>query len=132
MSFRIKKKYRLQTYDYTIEGLYFITICTKNRRNYFGKIVNERIQLYKIGEVSEFYWSRIPEKHGTVELDEWVIMPNHLHGILAIKDISQKTSRRVPEENIRPLVKNSISSIINHYKGNVKRYCNKNKMGYFE
>ena len=132
MQYKLQKRYRLPEYDYSQEGCYFITICTRNQECYFGKIIKEKMKLSTIGKVAKRYWLRIPENYMNVELDEYTIMPNHIHGILIIKNKCRNTPWHVPTKNLHPLVKNSISSIINHYKGNIKRYCNKNKMEYFE
>src|SRR3989338_112538 len=89
MDTRYKKRYRipssrLPTYDYTSNGYYFITICTKNRENYFGEIVDNKMQLFKIGRIAKKFWQEIPQHFPFVTLDEFGIMPNHLHGIVVI------------------------------------------------
>ncbi|MGE5583583.1 MAG: transposase [Bacillota bacterium] len=88
------------------------------------------------GEIAEKFWKEIPERFPVVRLDAWIIMPNHIHGILAIEQHDgnmrrRNASGRVPTRGIHPLIPNSVSSIINHYKGNVKRYCDRNNMSYF-
>lgn len=86
---KFKNKYRisstrLQSWDYSSEGAYFITICTKNREHYFGKIVNNDMQLNDIGDLAEKYWKEIPTHFPIIELGNFVVMPNHIHGILII------------------------------------------------
>ena len=76
---------RLRNWDYT-HGTYFITICTRNRINFFGEIKKDKINLSKIGEVARQCWLEIPSHFPSVVLDEWVIMPNHVHGILTIHE----------------------------------------------
>jgi putative transposase len=142
--YKLQKQYRLKNYDYSQNGAYFITICTKNRIDHFGKIENEEMRLSEIGEIAKHFWEEIPNSFTNVQLDQFVVMPNHIHGIIMLlnngnnnfnmqeeKDIQSAAglSSRV-HSNIHPLIKNSISSIINHYKGNVKRWCNKS--GYDE
>jgi putative transposase len=75
---------RLQTWDYSKNGSYFITICTQNREHYFGKIENGNMQLSEIGKLAEQYWIEIPNHFPYIELGNFVIMPNHIHGILII------------------------------------------------
>lgn len=75
---------RLQTHDYSSNGYYFLTICTKNRENYFGEIVNNKMQLSKIGKTAKKFWREIPKHFPFVKLDEFVVMPNHVHGIIII------------------------------------------------
>ncbi|MBI9059746.1 MAG: hypothetical protein JEZ01_18425 [Labilibaculum sp.] len=81
--YRIKSA-RLQNWDYSNNGLYFVTICTANRELYFGDIVNGEMQLSEIGRLANKYWKEIPNHFPFVELDEFVIMPNHVHGIIII------------------------------------------------
>lgn len=73
---------RLQTWNYGNNGIYFITICTKNREYYFGEIENGQMQLSEMGMLAEKYWYEISEHFSHVQLDEFVVMPNHLHGII--------------------------------------------------
>jgi putative transposase len=75
---------RLPSWDYGNDGFYFITICTQNKRHDFGKIVDENIELSEIGRLAEQFWLEIPNHFSFVQLDAFVIMPNHIHGILII------------------------------------------------
>jgi REP element-mobilizing transposase RayT len=75
---------RLQTWDYGSNGLYFITICTQNREHYFGEIQNGKMILSEIGILANKYWNEIPEHFPFVILDAFVVMPNHVHGIIII------------------------------------------------
>src|SRR5688572_10456660 len=75
---------RLQNWDYGANGTYFITICTKDREHYFGKISNGVVQLNELGLLAQKYWLEIPQHFPFVELGNFVIMPNHTHGILII------------------------------------------------
>ena len=86
---RFQNKYRissarLQTWDYGSNAAYFISICTKNRECYFGTITNHEMQLNQMGLFAEKYWSEIPNHFPFIELGNFVIMPNHVHGILII------------------------------------------------
>ena len=102
---RFQDKYRipsarLKNWDYGCNGSYFITICTQNRDNYFGKIVivetpnlgvstitsniMTHMQLSEIGKIVYHYWNEIPNHFPFVELGEFVVMPNHIHGIITI------------------------------------------------
>lgn len=75
---------RLQNWDYGSNGAYFITICTKNRVCFFGEGLHEKIQLNEIGFIAEKIWFEIPKHFSNVELDRFVVMPNHIHGIIII------------------------------------------------
>jgi len=76
--------FRAQWWDYGWNGAYFITICTQNREQFFGQIENGKMILSKTGEIAATLWNDIPKHHQFVELGEFVIMPNHIHGILII------------------------------------------------
>jgi REP element-mobilizing transposase RayT len=84
---------RLADWDYSSNGFYFVTICTKNKEPYFGTIQNTNLpgnetqnlaslQATDIGLIVAQYWTEIPAHFPFVELDEFIIMPDHLHGIL--------------------------------------------------
>jgi REP element-mobilizing transposase RayT len=75
---------RLKGYDYSSEGAYFITIVTKNREHFFGEIVDGKMIFNVIGDNAQKYWDEIPQHFSFIRLDEMVVMPNHIHGILWI------------------------------------------------
>ena len=96
-----RKQVRLKTYDYSSNGYYFITICSKDRKNLFCRISqnidkhvvtglapvnneNINIKLSKLGKIINDQWHKIPEEFGNVGIDEFVIMPNHIHGIIIL------------------------------------------------
>ncbi|MBC8197176.1 MAG: transposase [Candidatus Marinimicrobia bacterium] len=87
-----RRRIRLHGYDYSLPNLYFITICTKNRKKIFGEIVemdqHQAMQLSDIGQVVEWHWQKIPNHFKNVKLHEFIIMPNHIHGIIEIFDNS--------------------------------------------
>ncbi|MEP7103162.1 MAG: hypothetical protein ABI721_00435 [Candidatus Dojkabacteria bacterium] len=82
-----KKKYyipttRLKNHDYSAYGMYFITICTKYRGKYFGIIKNNKMYLSTMGKIAYKYWNEIPTHYPNVILDEFIVMPDHMHGVL--------------------------------------------------
>ena len=79
---------RLQHWDYGSPGLYFITVCTKNRKHYFGEISNDEMILNDLGFFVQSEWIKSPEIRPdmNLELGEFVVMPNHFHGIMIIGD----------------------------------------------
>ncbi len=88
--YRIKST-RLQQWDYRWTGAYFITICTKNRMHYFGNIVEtnnieqpQKMKLSPVGVIADILWYEIPNHAKNVELGAFVVMPNHVHGIIII------------------------------------------------
>ncbi|PIP15271.1 hypothetical protein CO006_03220 [Candidatus Roizmanbacteria bacterium CG_4_8_14_3_um_filter_35_14] len=77
--------FHVKNFDYSSAGWYFITICIKNRQEYFGNIINNRMNLNKYGEIVNKYWLEIKNKFKNITLDIYQIMPNHIHGIIVIK-----------------------------------------------
>ena len=75
---------RLQSWDYGWDGAYYITICTHNRKQYFGDVVNGKMQLSNIGVLADVFWHEIKNHSKNTELGEFIVMPNHVHGILLI------------------------------------------------
>ena len=87
---KYKDKYRtesirLKGYDYSLEGSYFITICTRNRATYFGRVEEGRMILNSSGKVVANEWKRTADKRSRVILGEWIVMPNHFHAIIYLK-----------------------------------------------
>jgi hypothetical protein len=86
---KFKGKYRtesarLQGWDYGCDAAYFITICTKNREPYFGSIKNGKMQVSSVGAIAYVLWFEITNHAKNIELGEFVVMPNHVHGILIL------------------------------------------------
>jgi putative transposase len=79
-----RRSIRLPNFDYSSPELYFVTICTQDRALLFGEISNGQRLLNAIGQMAEFWWKRLPEKFPGLLLQEFVVMPNHLHGLLAL------------------------------------------------
>jgi REP element-mobilizing transposase RayT len=75
---------RLKGWDYSQAGAYFVTLCTRQRECFFGEVIDREMHLSPIGEIVTAEWQRTPQVRTNVELDEWVVMPNHLHGIIVI------------------------------------------------
>jgi len=117
---------RLKGYDYSSEGAYFITIVTKNREHFFGEIMDGKMILNGIGENAQKYWDEIPQHFSFIRLDEMVVMPNHIHGLLWIDKLggigcdvaynvaTGKTKNKKMME-ISPK-RGSISTVIRSYK----------------
>ncbi len=80
-----RKSIRLARYDYTSDGAYFVTICTKNRSCLFGNVVNGAMVLNGAGKMIDRTWRELPDKYLANSIDEFCIMPNHVHGIITIE-----------------------------------------------
>lgn len=91
---------RLKNWDYKSNGAYFITICTANREHFFGEIIgnetSKEMNFSKVGMLAEKYWEQIPEHFPFVSLGNFVIMPNHMHGILIINNDTVETLQCTP------------------------------------
>ncbi len=81
-----RRSIRLRDYDYARAGAYFITVCAHNRECLFGEIIDGEIRLNAFGELAQFCWDDLPKHYPNVELDAFVIMPNHVHGIIVLTD----------------------------------------------
>ncbi|BAY25258.1 hypothetical protein NIES2100_50640 [Calothrix sp. NIES-2100] len=81
-----RQSIRLGGYDYSQPGAYFITICTQHHECCLGEIINGEMKLTIRGAIAFRLWLEIPDHFPNVELDEFIIMPNHLHGIIVITD----------------------------------------------
>ncbi len=155
MSDKYQNKYRiasarLQTWDYRWAGAYFITICSKNREHYFGKIINKKMELSHVGVIANLLWYEIKNHSINIELGEFVVIPNHIHGILILNDNNPRNNDRINDiknvetghalslqpniqSNTQPIGtnrfqnigKNSISSIIGGYKSAVTKHSNR-------
>ena len=80
---------RLPGYDYARAGAYFVTVCTCKRKCLLGEIVGETAELNGRGEIVREEWLRSADMRKEIELDEFVVMPNHLHGIVIIRETNQ-------------------------------------------
>lgn len=85
MSLELRRRsIRLRHYDYSQAGLYFVTICTHERKPLFGKVVDGMMMLNPSGAMMQIWWQKLPGKFATCRMHEFVIMPNHMHGIIEI------------------------------------------------
>lgn len=92
---------RLPEYDYSQSGYYYVTLCTKGKISYFGRVVNENMSLSKIGDIAKSRWQEIPSHYENVRIDQFIVMPNHIHGIIIIDsgDIVGTEQCSVPTDN---------------------------------
>ena len=120
---------RLKEWDYSNPWWYYVTINTKNHIEYFGKIINGKMILNDLGKIVEQNWIEIPLHFPNTEIDYYVIMPNHVHGIIIINpdvETCHGKSLQEKERKFSKPIKNSLSVIINQLKGSVKRWANQN------
>ncbi len=92
----------MQGYDYTNPGAYFVTVCTWNRECLFGDIIDGQMQMNEYGKILRDEWMRTEDVRPNVELDEFIVMPNHLHGILVINTPVGARRCLAPERREQP------------------------------
>jgi REP element-mobilizing transposase RayT len=90
-----RKRMRLEHHDYAMPGAYFVTACTIGRRCLFGEVVDGAMLLNDFGREVEAAWKDLPQHFGRLTLDHFVVMPNHVHGILVLGDGSSPLSEVV-------------------------------------
>ncbi len=154
-----QNKYRVESmrfkdWDYSSPWWYYVTINTQKHEEWFGKVVKDKMQLNTLGQIVEEEWLKTKMIRKNIDLDCYIVMPNHFHGIIILnKNIPDEekshennvemcrslveTDRSLVEtrrgESLREKqnefgkpIKNSLSVIINEFKGSVKRWANKN------
>ena len=136
-----RKTNRLKEYDYSNAGCYFVTICTKDRINYFGEITNGEMILNQYGKIAYKNWADIKNHFDHVELAVFVVMPNHIHGLINIIEpfTAGEARPRNGQAYMRPKtngqenrIKMTLSKIIQQYKASVTRDINANYKNNFE
>ena len=131
-----RKSLRLQSYNYSAPGYYFITICTKNRECVFGEINNGISVLNKQGKIAEKFWLKMPHTYQGIRIPTFVVMPNHVHSVIHIVKNPNSTVgaihelplwlRNMSQEEFRKNRRQMyLSKIIGWYKMNVSRDINK-------
>ncbi len=127
---------RLQGYDYSQSGVYFITICTYKKQTLFGEIVNADVKLNLVGQYAFHQWKMIPQRFPNVELGAFVIMPNHIHGIIMIRSGKGEGSENEVMGGKKGLLSNpsplhpngtvpgSIGAIVQNFKSSASRKIN--------
>lgn len=108
-----RRSIRLRGYDYSQAGAYFVTVCVQGHRCLFGDAVDEEMRLNDAGRMAQTVWERLPDRFPSIELDAFVVMPNHVHGIILLTS----TSHGRGESCIRPVVNNAN---VGDYRGDHK------------
>jgi REP element-mobilizing transposase RayT len=93
---RFKDRYRIESarlpgWDYAAAGCYVVTVCTQQRRHFFGEVVDGEMELSPIGEIVADEWLHTAHVRPYISLDAWIVMPNHIHGILIIDECTSPT-----------------------------------------
>jgi REP element-mobilizing transposase RayT len=139
-----RRSIRLQGRDYSFPDRYFVTICTAGRKNILGRVLEGTMEENKLGQIARACWMEIPRHFANAELDAFVVMPNHVHGLICLKralnirghDVScpykpspvaamktaeTKEVRGVSGEAFQKPARNSLPTIVRTYKAAVSR-----------
>jgi REP element-mobilizing transposase RayT len=127
-----RKSIRMRDFDYAANGAYFVTICTQERECLFGEIRDREMLLNYTGTVVDSWWQDVSRYFMNVALDEYMIMPNHFHGIVVINDVGAGSPR--PEvHNVKtnrgaetpPLRKSNLGQIVGYFKYQTAKQINR-------
>jgi len=88
-SYPSRRSPRLRDYDYAQPGAYFVTLCTHDHACLFGTLTNGEMHQTVIGEMAASVWEGLPDHYAGIDLDAWMLMPNHLHGIIVLEPAPQ-------------------------------------------
>ncbi len=132
---KFKNKYRIESvraswWDYSRDGVYFITICTAARAHYFGAVKEGKMQLSRIGVIADILWHELKNHFPSLHLGAFVVMPNHLHGVLHIEpdiEADDLPAEALTMSSISPKAQ-SLPTAIRSYKSAVSRHAR--RLGY--
>jgi REP element-mobilizing transposase RayT len=121
-----RRSIRLKEYDDSRPGANFVTICTHNRHCLFGEVADGEMRLNEWGEIVRHCWFEIAAHFPSVALDQYVVMPNHIHGIIVLMDLPVGATHASPLLHTRPRgpQRQSIASIVGSFKSAVTKQIN--------
>jgi REP element-mobilizing transposase RayT len=132
-----RRSIRLKEYDYSQVGMYFVTICTSDKKCFLGDVVREKVELSTVGGIASKYWHEIPEHFMNINLDVFIVMPNHIHGIIFIAEQDRRGviyNAPTPASNNYSAIsprRGTLSTVVRTYKSAVSRWCGQNGYTYF-
>ena len=124
-----RRSIRLKGYDYSQEGLYFITICVQNREHLLGEIKNGEMILSECGKIADECWKEIPKHFPNAVLHEYIIMPNHIHGIIEFRTVIGANNHSPEPNNHSPHFRSpskTIGSVVRGFKIGVTKWARQN------
>jgi REP element-mobilizing transposase RayT len=92
-----RRSIRFRGYDYSQPGAYFVTLCTHEKKHLFGEIVEGEMKLNESGEMLRVFWNHLPRRYSDVQLDSFVVMPNHIHGIVVVGAIRESPLQKTDD-----------------------------------
>lgn len=114
-----RRSVRYGAYDYSRSGAYFLTICPWNRQCIFGQVTGTAVVLTPEGKIVHEEWLKTPTHRSYVRLDQFIVMPNHFHGVLFLEG-GEGTARRAPTRFGKQLPR-SLAAVIGAFKSAVAR-----------
>ncbi|MBD3281732.1 hypothetical protein GF391_03210 [Candidatus Uhrbacteria bacterium] len=115
MTFFHNKHMRLGNFSYEWRNHFFITICTAYRNQIFGEVVDKKMRLSDCGKIAEVCWCEIPDHHQKISIDEYIIMPDHMHGILCLDTVDNRHAyylNQKPQHNRLSVIVGSFKSAV--------------------
>jgi REP element-mobilizing transposase RayT len=130
---KFRHSLRLKHYDYSKPGAYFITICVKDRKLFLGNVMDNKTQVNEYGEIVQKCWQELKTHFRCIRLDEFVVMPNHVHGIIMIdSQLEEKNTKNAmnQEGSIKQLP--TLGQIVRHFKAKTCTLIRKSGFSEFE
>jgi REP element-mobilizing transposase RayT len=119
-----RRSLRLRGYDYRQAGAYFVTICTQGRASMLGTIVDASVRLSDVGQVVAESWALIPAWYPHIDPDEWIVMPNHIHGILVFTDEARADDGRSAHAPVSLAPSKPLGRVIGAFKTHSTKRAN--------
>jgi REP element-mobilizing transposase RayT len=124
-----RRSIRLEEFDYSSPGVYFVTVVTRGYKCIFGKIIDKEMHIYELGKIVQDCWQEIPVHFSHIDVEPFIVMPNHIHGIITIHEnvgrgtimLAHARYRAPTIEKFGKPVIGSIPTIIRTYKAAVSR-----------
>ncbi len=122
-----RRSNRLQGYDYSLAGAYFVTVVTYQWEMLFGNVVAQEMRLTKYGEIVQSCWLSLPSHFPHVNLDEFAIMPNHIHGIIFLREGDVRARHASPVRTAAGFVPGSLGATVASFKSAATKRINKER-----
>ena len=113
-----RRSIRLRGYDYSREGAYYVTVCTREKKCLFGNIIGKKMLLNDAGKMIRSVWQGIPDRFPNIDLDEFIVMPNHIHAVFVInqQDMCRGEPCVRPHNRQNGTLPNTVGRILQAYK----------------
>lgn len=132
-NYKGRKSIRLQQYDYSTPGYYFITICVQNRACLFGKILNGKMLRNELGDILDHEWCQTLSSYPNIKTDKWIVMPNHFHGLVQILDFPLRNKGHINASKLQEYERRKmlIPKVVGKFKMQTAKLINqaRNKIG---